>query len=287
MKILWSRAAGLCSFPECHEILVRFSKTENGSYQIGEMAHLIARSLKGPRGSGSLATRAKNSYENHILLCPTCHAEIDKNPKDYPIEKLNTFKIQHEQWVAETLLTNIGERAGFFKFYSNLLNRIAEILQFDNWAWLIDHLWRDLAPCSAIDAAVAVRSIALRTIWPGTLPPVETAFKTVLQAWSDYCIHFETACQYNLDASFLVSSHVQPFMSPVERMEAGAAQHNWANKNGDLLYRYVLELNVMIDVVRKCLLPTYRQEEGYFLIHDDLGYRHGGESVIIRPYPKE
>src|SRR5205823_1712220 len=77
VKILWSRAGGLCAFPDCRQILVRFSKTNSEIYQIGEMAHLIARSIKGPRGEGPLAESARDTYENHILLCPTCHTEID------------------------------------------------------------------------------------------------------------------------------------------------------------------------------------------------------------------
>ncbi len=30
-------------------------------------------------------------------------------------------------------------------------------------------------------------------------------------------------------------------------------------------------------------MPSYRQEDGYFLIIDSLGYRNDGEPVIIRP----
>lgn len=170
MKILWSRAAGLCSFPDCREILVRFSKGENGMYQIGEMAHLIARSLKGPRGIGTLAADALDSYENHILLCPTCHPEIDVNPSDWPIEKLAAFKAEHEHWVAETLLTHVGEKIGFLKFYASLLERLERILQFDKWAWSIGHLWRDLAPAEAIDSVVAARVFFSRRFGQATGP---------------------------------------------------------------------------------------------------------------------
>lgn len=89
-------------------MLVRFRRTETGTYQIGEMAHLIARSLKGPRGDGELGESARDSYENHILVCPTCHENIDKNADDYPIETLRALKTQHEGWVAEALLTKLG-----------------------------------------------------------------------------------------------------------------------------------------------------------------------------------
>jgi hypothetical protein len=287
MKILWSRSAGLCAFPDCREILVRFSKTDNGLYQIGEQAHLIARSLKGPRGKGLLALDARDSYENHILLCPTCHAEIDTNQGDYPIDRLAAFKLEHEHWVAETLLEHLGQKAGYLKFYSDLLANIERLLLFDRWTWLIDHLWRDLAPTDAIDSVATVRAILLRTIWPGNKPRFEAAIKKVMQSWSSYCENFMKACRYHhQNADFMVSSHVENWMSGLERSKASDRQGRWSNRNGRLLIQYVRDLNRLVNVVREELLPTYRQEEGHFLIHDDLGYRNHGESIIIKPAPE-
>jgi hypothetical protein len=130
-----------------------------------------------------------------------------------------------------------------------------------------------------------VRSILLQTIWPGNKPKVEDAFKSVLQSWSDYCENFESACQYrNLDPSFMVSDHIFPEMSFEERVKAEDKKNKWSRKNGNLLYGFVRQLNIMIDVVREELLPAYRQDEGYFLIHDDLGYRNNGEPIIVRPH---
>ncbi len=282
IKILWSRAAGLCSFPDCREILIRFSKTDRGFYQIGEMAHLVARSIKGPRGIGPLADDARDSYENHILLCSTCHTEIDKNAADYPVDNLQMFKIQHEHWVAETLHTHLSEKIGFLKFYGDLLRRIENLLDFDHWPWLIDPLWRDLAPASAIDSAIGIRKTLLRTIWPGNQPQLETSLKGVMEVWSKYCENFETSCRYRGD-DFMVSDHFQPWMRIEDRLDAEVEQEKWSKRNGELLLEFVERLNGMIDAVRQYLQPDYRQDEGYFLIHDDLGYRNGGRSVIIRP----
>ncbi len=197
MKILWSRAAGLCAFPDCRELLVRFSTAGNGVYQIGEMSHLVARSLKGPRGEGALAPDARDSYDNHILLCPTCHAEIDKNPRDYPVEKLQRFKALHENWVAATLLANIGSKPTFLAFYGKLLSRIEHLLHLGQWNRLIDHLWRDLAPSAPFEMIDSVRAILLNTLWPGHKPRLEEAFKAVLRAWSDYCANFSIDAQYH------------------------------------------------------------------------------------------
>ncbi|MBA2651284.1 MAG: HNH endonuclease [Tatlockia sp.] len=92
-KILWGRAAGRCSNPGCQQDLTIILQNSE-SYNIGEMAHIIAKKPKGPRG---LSNGGKNSYDNLILLCPTCHCKVDKAPKGkYTIEMLDSWKMQHE-----------------------------------------------------------------------------------------------------------------------------------------------------------------------------------------------
>ncbi|WP_271183643.1 HNH endonuclease, partial [Novosphingobium resinovorum] len=71
--------------------------SEDGeSYLTGEMAHIVARQAEGPRGDG---VGGDNSYENLILLCPTCHTRIDKAPNDFPVALLQKWKADHEAWV--------------------------------------------------------------------------------------------------------------------------------------------------------------------------------------------
>jgi hypothetical protein len=281
LKILWSRAAGLCSFPDCRELLVRFSRAADGMYQIGEMAHLVAKRMKGPRGKGPLSPGARDSYKNHILLCPTCHTEIDKNAKAYSVDQLQAFKMRHEHWVAETLLANLGEKITFVRFYLGILRQLEASLHLAEWGWMIDHLWRDLAPTEVIEDADKVRLLSMKTVWPGSMPRVESALKDVMQTWLAYCAHFERAAQYR-DSEFLASSHIQPEMSDRQRFDAAETKDAWCTKNGELLLQYGHTLNHVVDIVREELQPNYRQEEGYFIIHDGLGYRNDLNPIFIR-----
>ena len=284
MKVLWSRAAGLCSFPECKELLVRFSKDETGFYHIGEMAHLEARSLKGPRGKGMLSPRARNRYENHMLLCPTCHTEIDKSPDAYPVELLNEFKKAHESWVAQTLMLNLSKRISYLQFYESLLGQIETILMFDRWSWMIDHLWRDLAPTEAIESGVTVRGLLLKVIWPGSIPSIEAAIQAVLESWSDFCLHFANESKYRHgDGAFMISYHIYSGMPLKARFLAEEKEQRWSEGNGNKLLVYVTNLNRLIQDVRSNINPEYRQNQGYFIIHDEVGYRNDGVSVLIRP----
>lgn len=99
IKTLWGGAAGRCSHPDCRADLIRHLNEKN-AYNLGEMAHIVARSDKGPR---SRRQAEDNTYANLILLCPTHHTEIDKAPELYPADLLMSWKIQHERWVMTAL----------------------------------------------------------------------------------------------------------------------------------------------------------------------------------------
>lgn len=94
LKLLWGRAAGICSNPSCRKSLTALAK-KGHAYIVGEMAHVIARQPAGPRGNGK---GGDDSYANLILLCPTCHTHADKNPADFPEELLSNWKTD---WEAE------------------------------------------------------------------------------------------------------------------------------------------------------------------------------------------
>ncbi len=65
------------------------------------MAHVIAKSPKGPRGK---ASGGEDLYENLVLLCPTHHREVDKAPAGiYPASTLLEWKKQQEMQVEVVL----------------------------------------------------------------------------------------------------------------------------------------------------------------------------------------
>ncbi|WP_052005232.1 HNH endonuclease [Leptospira sp. B5-022] len=91
-KILWGRAAGHCSNPDCFIELTQ-KLNDGDAFNLGEMAHIIARNSDGPRGND---LPEDNSYANLILLCPTCHTRVDKAPLEYPVSLLHKWKLDHE-----------------------------------------------------------------------------------------------------------------------------------------------------------------------------------------------
>lgn len=98
---LFADSAGYCSRPECHRYL--FSDPSAGDYHIGEMAHVIAASVKGPRADKDVNAEDKAEYNNLILLCPSCHTEIDKAPEIFPVELILDWKANHRKRIIDAI----------------------------------------------------------------------------------------------------------------------------------------------------------------------------------------
>ena len=64
-----------------------------------QLAHIIAQSDRGPRGTHILDVTERDDYENIILLCPNCHSLIDKNPTHFSVDLLYEWKAKHEMLI--------------------------------------------------------------------------------------------------------------------------------------------------------------------------------------------
>ena len=114
-EMLWGKAAGRCEMPGCNK-LVYESQVTYDEVKVGEIAHNIAASKGGPRGDKDPFWHIDSSIDNDVdynaidnllLLCPECHAEVDKNSKNYPVELLRKMKKSHEDRIRT--LTSITE----------------------------------------------------------------------------------------------------------------------------------------------------------------------------------
>lgn len=99
-KILWGLSGNSCA--KCGAELVREPSIEGDPHAVvGEECHIVARSPDGPRGDA--ASIGDDTYSNLILLCASCHAEVDDQPARFTVEVLRSMKAKHEQPVAERL----------------------------------------------------------------------------------------------------------------------------------------------------------------------------------------
>ena len=96
---LFAASAGFCQKPDCQRTL--FVDTGRTNLHIGEMAHVFAASDRGPRADSALSNQERSAYENLILLCPSCHAIVDKVPDEYPDILMNRWKRRHIELISE------------------------------------------------------------------------------------------------------------------------------------------------------------------------------------------
>lgn len=100
---LFADAAGLCQNPSCLQSLFPDQHTPS---HIAEMAHIIAASDYGPRADPNMDLGHRKSYNNLLLLCPTCHTMVDKAPENYPCHQLIEWKHNHIAKITEAFSLN-------------------------------------------------------------------------------------------------------------------------------------------------------------------------------------
>lgn len=101
-NILCTKSGNRCALPDCRAILVQDAKNVDGASLIAEAAHIKGENPGSARYDASMTDEERNSYENRILLCPSCHTKIDKQPSVYPVELLQRYKAEHEAWIIKS-----------------------------------------------------------------------------------------------------------------------------------------------------------------------------------------
>jgi hypothetical protein len=99
-KILWVRSGNQCAI--CERQLVADGIAQDRESVVGEEAHIVARSLGGPRG-GRLNEHLLDGYESLILLCRVHHKMVDDQRVTYPPKRLTQIKAEHEAKVSRSL----------------------------------------------------------------------------------------------------------------------------------------------------------------------------------------
>lgn len=118
--LLWAKSAGRCAYPACTNRCV--DSFENaGNILIGEMAHVLAYSKKGPRSTGKPVANV-DKYENLVLLCPYHHTIVDKAPDDFPPELLRQWKSELEERVGKAMdIPRFTTKRQLFEYANELL----------------------------------------------------------------------------------------------------------------------------------------------------------------------
>ncbi len=108
---LWVRAGGICTI--CKVYLLESGLT-GWEVTRGELAHNVGRkkSPNSPRGMDVLPEDMRDTADNALLLCPTCHADIDDRGQLDVFEtgKLFDLKRQHEAFIRDVTSRSENQR---------------------------------------------------------------------------------------------------------------------------------------------------------------------------------
>jgi len=111
IKVLFALSGNQCAEPTCTQAIIKSATTEADDLVVGQIAHIYALSVDGPRGKAGLTETERNSVSNLILLCPTHHVVVDGQYATYPAPLLIDWKNKHERKFAGPLtdsITTIG-----------------------------------------------------------------------------------------------------------------------------------------------------------------------------------
>ena len=98
-QIIWARGAGRCHMCNADLIGDLVSGAEDANF--GFIAHIVADAPDGPRGDAELSHLLADDPGNLMLLCHVHHKAIDVELVDeYPVERLQTIKADHERRVS-------------------------------------------------------------------------------------------------------------------------------------------------------------------------------------------
>ncbi|OKI17020.1 hypothetical protein A6A08_07065 [Nocardiopsis sp. TSRI0078] len=83
----------------CYLCRCELDPTTRGNLPTGMAAHITAHGDAGPRAAPAMSIDQRNSIDNLVYLCPSCHSRIDKNSgAGYSVEELLAVKERHESW---------------------------------------------------------------------------------------------------------------------------------------------------------------------------------------------
>lgn len=251
---------------------------------MGEQAHIVGRGKNEARGKSNLTRKERDSYFNLILLCPTHHTLIDKNPQDYTVEKLHLLKDQHEYWIEHTLSeSKDSTKTAQSVIYADLIDATVEACQLDTWdKWAA----RALSTNMNWDASASVRLFAfynkmLGAVWPKTLPELECALKKLTheiyeanQTFLEHCQPSKTIDGVLVEEEFYKS---RGWIEQDEYKQLFKEYEAWQNKCQNHLKEATKAANWLADVVRRDLNPLFFATKGKFFVimgpYDMLEFR--------------
>ena len=266
-KILWGRAAGRCSHPDCR-LDVFFDEEEADTPSlVGEMCHIVAEN-DGARADPDMPIDQKNSYANLILLCRNHHRIIDdpaNGEANYPIARLHEMKRQHEAWVRDQLGFDAQKQADE-EDWTQIIEGWEKLCHVDDWTSWSSSILSFGQPSldKDIDADLErARPWLLKRIWPNRYENLRFAFenfRNVLQVFHNtFHEHADSTSDGYRTRKFY--KDLNEWNDKKYRQISRLYDHH-VELVSDLMLELTRAANLICDLVRQHIFRGYRRQEG-------------------------
>ncbi len=282
-KILWAKAAGICSMTNCKKQLILESNATSNSTLIGENCHIVAEKEDGPRGISNISEQERNSYNNLILLCRDHHKMIDDDTITWTVEKLHEIKSNHELWVELNLNQS---NKGFNEFYIKIANEVIHNLYIHSWNIVSDNIVRTIMPEQLYDN---IRNLVIRleTIsWPPSNASVNEAFKEVSYRLNIFINNYTSNSYLRDNNCYIEDKRWKRTWHSQELYEQYIENSKiWFNNHYKYFRNLVVVLNRLFFILRESIDPLYLIDLGNLTISDEFGaLGNGMDSMVYLPY---
>lgn len=106
--LLAFRSGGICAI--CRKHLTYEAVAGSDTY-VAEAAHIRGEKPGAPRYDASMTDEERDGIDNLIYLCTDDHTVIDKVAADWPVERLDTLKADHERKAREAMIEAFADVA--------------------------------------------------------------------------------------------------------------------------------------------------------------------------------
>lgn len=89
---LWLSSGNRCAFTSCTEVIMDSEGT-----LLGEVAHIRSPVPGGPRFDATRSNNQSRAFDNLLLLCAKHHKIVDTRVDEWPVERLEALKVDHEK----------------------------------------------------------------------------------------------------------------------------------------------------------------------------------------------
>lgn len=267
---VWGRAAHRCSFEGCRKHLEIDDGVVAEPSLVGEVAHMVAEKISGPRGDSALVEEERNSYENLLLLCKDHHKLVDDNPREYSVARLKKMKHGHEEWVRESLAGYDPEKQRHHEIYASYVEEWGCLAMVENWREWSSHVMGCGDPKMGKDSSEKLCELSNwihSRVWPKRYPSLEEAFEDFRNVLVDFLETFHRHIDDRDGEVLWVSKFYQIEEWDPPRYQRLSRQWEF---HVDLIFDLMFELtraaNRICDQVRETIDPMYRLREGLLMV---------------------